>query len=244
MSHRVRILITGLVVAFVLAGTQVAAGIVVDSREFSGGQTRLDFDDLAVGTAVTLQYQTDGVTFALEGTSLEPVLLSDSPPRFFGSPGVGLNALTNSVGAAIPYPNLEITFSSPVNRIAFEIRTTVNHVDHVLHVHGYRNTNSRFADQVRIVAYHAYGYADTVIAVSGKGLAVALGARGDSIEDRVLLVFRVTRKIVISPVLRHARGEHGEVNFLGEVVAADHVGLRRKRGVVPVSRSVHGHTVD
>jgi len=123
MSHRVRIIITGLVAALVLVGTQVAAGIVVDPREFSGGQTRLNFDDLAVGTAVTIQYQADGVTFALEGTSLEPVLVTDSPARYFVVSGDGPNALTNSVGTGLPYPNLEITFDSPVNRIAFEIRT-------------------------------------------------------------------------------------------------------------------------
>lgn len=123
MFHWKRIAIAGLLAALILAGTQAAAGIIVDPREFSGGQTLLNFEDLPVGTAVTNQYQADGVTFALEGTSLAPVLEHDSTPRYFPVAGALPNALSNFVGTSAPFPNLEITFDLPVNRVAFEIRT-------------------------------------------------------------------------------------------------------------------------
>lgn len=107
--------IHGLLVILALFGVPAWAGVVTAPSDFSGSEVVIDFEGFADGASITTQYP--GVLFALDDNTA-PAIWTDTAPRLFAPAGSG--AINNF--AAAPSANLIVTFSSPINRVGFEVR--------------------------------------------------------------------------------------------------------------------------
>ena len=92
---------------FILNGDYVTAGLV-----------NIDFNDLTPGTPVTTQYQAQGVTLSLLGSTLSGPYtyaleeLDGTPLNIFGASGNAINPGDNTIP---PYWAIEFQFSTPVD---------------------------------------------------------------------------------------------------------------------------------
>lgn len=98
-----------------------AATVLTNPGEFSGAETVIDFESFSTGTLLTEQLAGLGVHFILTDGGAARVVQSSSP-RQFGPPGP--NMINNDPNISPPpYADLEVTFDTPMNRIAFEMRS-------------------------------------------------------------------------------------------------------------------------
>ncbi|MCH8815900.1 MAG: hypothetical protein IH957_12575, partial [Chloroflexi bacterium] len=107
-----------------VAGAQGPAQttILTNPNQFSGSETIIDFESITPGTIVTNQFAAEGVNFIL--TSGQGAgSFNDNLPRTFGPPGPIVIGNFGSGGPTNPCPDLRMLLSSPMTRIAFEIRT-------------------------------------------------------------------------------------------------------------------------
>ena len=88
--------------------------------EWSGNEVIIDFEGFPGETIISDQYEAEGVFFGLANGQAPRTGFTENP-RNFGPPG---EEVINNFpdGAPVPFPDLIITFTSPMNRIAFEIR--------------------------------------------------------------------------------------------------------------------------
>lgn len=113
------ILCTALAAPFAGAPAQADPTVVLTGfGDFSGAQTQLGFDDLGLvnGDAVPSQ---SGASFSLSDGGAVPYY-EDLVARESGIGGVG--GLSNFWMTSFPYPEVDVSFSSPVHRVAFEAR--------------------------------------------------------------------------------------------------------------------------
>jgi hypothetical protein len=92
--------------------------VLDDPAQLSGSETIIDFEGFSDEERITDQYAFAGVTFLLSDGTGAHVYNYDATPRQFGPAGEG--CIDNLVSSE--YPDLDITFASPMNRFAFEIR--------------------------------------------------------------------------------------------------------------------------
>ncbi|HVN39344.1 MAG TPA: hypothetical protein VMW19_14365 [Myxococcota bacterium] len=92
--------------------------------DFSSARTQLVFDDLGLASGDPVSVS--GVTLMLSDGSA-PSYYEDSFPRESGIDGVG--CLANFLGVSRPYPDLDVDFAGPMQKVGFEAR--VNDADQV-----------------------------------------------------------------------------------------------------------------
>jgi hypothetical protein len=100
------------------SGLFVYVLFVLNSGNVVAGLVNIDFNDLAPGTPVTTQYQSQGVTLSLIGSALSGPYtyaleeVDGTPLNIFGASGNAINPGDNTVP---PYWAIEFQFSTPVD---------------------------------------------------------------------------------------------------------------------------------
>lgn len=118
-------LILGAALAVTFAGAARAqtdaTTLLTGFGDFSGAETQLGFDDLGLVNGDDVASVAD-VDFEL--TAGGPAkFFEDAFPRESGPPGAG--SLNNFWGFTSPYPDLDVFLSTPMHRVAFELRANV-----------------------------------------------------------------------------------------------------------------------
>lgn len=113
-------LMSGIVLSTAAQWVRAEVFLLSSPDEWSGNETIIDFEGFPGETIITDQYEAEGVSFSLSNGQAPRTGFTENP-RNFGPPG---EEVINNFpeGAPVPFPDLIITFASPMNRMAFEIR--------------------------------------------------------------------------------------------------------------------------
>lgn len=114
--------------ALLSVSAEAQTGIIFTTAQFSGEETLIDFEGYAPGTRISNQYESLGVTFSLSDGTDPWIETIDQTARQFAPQGSGLlqNFAPGTTSFPDSLPDLEVNFTTPVNRAAFEIKNNLD----------------------------------------------------------------------------------------------------------------------